>query len=162
MAQVFLGLGSNMNKTKNLVSALQVLETKFEVKKISDVYRSAAVGFDGADFFNLVVEVATELCVADLSLQLKKIEAEHGRCRDEKKFSARTLDIDILTYDQHIGVVSGVELPRHEIEKYAFVLRPLAEISGSDIHPQTGLSYAQLWQQFDPQLQPLTLVTLKP
>lgn len=160
MAQVFLGLGSNIDKNHNLASALQVLGQAFELVQVSDVYRSQAVGFDGADFFNLVVEIATELSVADLSQQLKAIEAEHGRCRGEEKFSARTLDIDILTYDQCVGVIDEVELPRDEIEKYAFVLRPLAEIAGQQLHPQLGLSYEQMWQQFDQQKQPLSRVEL--
>lgn len=160
MAQVFLGLGSNIDKRKNLNSALNILRQKFDVRQVSRVYRSAAVGFSGDDFFNLVVELQTDVLPPELLQQLKIIEAEHGRSRGEEKFSARTLDIDILTYEQQVGTVAGIELPRDEIVKYAFVLRPLAEIAGDQVHPQTGESFAQMWQQFDQQQQPLEEVQL--
>jgi len=80
---------------------------------------------------------------------LRAIEADHGRTRGEKKFASRTLDIDILTYGDHVGVLDGVELPRDEILKHAFVLRPLADIAPEVLHPILQKPYAQLLAEKD-------------
>ena len=60
-----------------------------------------------------------------------------------------TLDIDILTYDQCVGLVDGVALPRGEILFNAFVLWPLAEIAPDELHPLAALSYGELWQNYE-------------
>ncbi|PTB91687.1 2-amino-4-hydroxy-6-hydroxymethyldihydropteridine diphosphokinase, partial [Marinobacter sp. B9-2] len=78
----------------------------------------------------------------------KQLEAENGRRRDVPKFSARTLDLDILTYGDAVGRIEGVELPRGEILKNAFVLRPLADIAPEAVHPVCGKSYGQLWREY--------------
>ena len=95
-----------------------------------------------------MVGVATSLTLEDLSTQLKGVEDAHGRDRRSGKFSGRTLDIDILTYDDYVGVFGGVELPRGEISYNAFVLWPLSEVAGSELHPVTGCSYQQMWTDF--------------
>lgn len=78
---------------------------------------------------------------------MRDIEADHGRTRNEKKFASRTLDIDILTYGDALGVVDGVELPRDEILKHAFVLRPLADIAPQVLHPLLKRPYVELLQE---------------
>lgn len=144
MATVFLSLGSNIDRAHNIRSGLDRLAEIFAGLRLSPVYESEAVGFDGSPFLNLVVAIDTGLPVAQLADQLREIERSHGRVRGEKKFSSRTLDIDILTYDQQSGDVDGVKLPRGEILKHAFVLKPLADLAPDAVHPALKKSYREL------------------
>ncbi|MEP1213508.1 MAG: 2-amino-4-hydroxy-6-hydroxymethyldihydropteridine diphosphokinase [Marinobacter sp.] len=149
MPRVYISIGSNIDRERYITAALDALDHWFGRLLISSVYESESVGFDGSPFYNLVVGVDTELAVAELSVRFKQLEADNGRLRDVPKFSARTLDLDILTYDDEVGTVDGVELPRGEILKNAFVLLPLAEIAPADIHPVCGQRYHDLWQAYD-------------
>lgn len=149
MTCVYLGLGSNVDRHRHIRAALDALTELLGKLQISSVYESKSVGFDGSHFFNLVVSAETQLGVADLSEQLKKIEDNNGRKRSGPKFSPRTLDIDILMYGDFVGVESGVELPRAEITQNAFVLLPMAEIAPQVIHPVLKKSFAELWDGYD-------------
>ncbi len=149
MARVFLSLGSNIEHQRYITAALDALADQFGQLLISSVYESVSVGFDGDNFYNLVVGIDTALSVGELSVYLKALEDQHGRRRDCPRFSARTLDIDILTYDDITGSVGGVLLPRQEILENAFVLWPLAELVSDEKHPVVGLSYAELWRTYD-------------
>jgi len=155
MTHVFLGLGSNMEREKNIRSGLLALKSLFGALIVSPVYESESVGFKGSHFYNLVVSVNTDLSIAKLSESLKKIEDENGRVRTGPKFSPRTLDIDILTYGHFVGVESGVELPRAEITQNAFVLLPLSDIAPHELHPQLKKTYAELWQSYNKTAQQL-------
>lgn len=155
MTAIYLSLGSNVNRHKNIVAALDALSAMFGELQVSSVYESKSVGFDGSNFFNLVVGAETLLPIVELSEKLKRIEDDNGRKRNGPKFSPRTLDIDILTYGDFVGVESGVELPRAEITKNAFVLLPLAEIAPQLLHPQLQKSYQQLWGEYDQSSQSL-------
>lgn len=154
MARVYLSIGSNREREHHVTVALDALWQQFGELTISSVYDSEAVGFDGEAFLNLVVGLDTSWSVAALSDWLKSLEDRHGRKRNVPRFSARTLDIDILTVDQQVGRPAGVELPRGEILSNAFVLRPLAEIAPDERHPVDGRRYADLWAAYD-QHQPL-------
>lgn len=149
MTPVYLGLGSNIDRHKYITAGLNALAELFGKLQISPVYESKSVGFNGSNFFNLVVGIETELSIADLCEQLKKIEDRNDRVRTGSKFSPRTLDIDILTYGDFVGIESGIELPRAEITKNAFVLLPLAEIAPNELHPQLKKSYSELWNDYD-------------
>ncbi|MCK7552995.1 2-amino-4-hydroxy-6-hydroxymethyldihydropteridine diphosphokinase [Marinobacter goseongensis] len=147
-ARVYISIGSNINRELYISSALDALAEWFGELIISPVYESEAVGFDGSPFYNLVVGVDTHWSVGELSRRFKQLEADNGRRRNVPKFSARTLDLDILTYDNAVGEVDGVELPRSEILRNAFVLWPLAEVAPDALHPRCGQSYRQLWQDY--------------
>lgn len=149
MATVYLSLGSNIDREKNLSAGLDALVEAFGDLRMSQVYESEAVGFDGDNFYNLVAAIETDLSVAELALRLRNIEDANGRVRSGPKFSARTLDIDILTYDHLAGEVGGVKLPRGEILKNAFVLLPLSELAPDLVHPVQGKNYQQLWEEYD-------------
>jgi len=151
MAKAYLSLGSNIDRYRHISAALDALTARFGELEISPVYESEAVGFDGDNFLNLVVGIVTSLQVGDLSAELKAIEDRNGRLRTGPKFSARTLDIDILTVDQLQGEFDGVSLPRDEVEINAFVLRPLADVAGDVCHPATKLSYTTMWQAYNQQ-----------
>lgn len=148
-AQVFLSLGSNIDREHNIRSGLNALARIFTPLAISPVYESEAVGFDGDAFYNLVVGLKATLSVGELAACLKDIEKDHGRVRGEKKFSSRTLDIDILTYNDCVGEVDGVQLPRDEILKHAFVLKPLVDLAPDALHPETKTSYQALLKAAD-------------
>jgi 2-amino-4-hydroxy-6-hydroxymethyldihydropteridine diphosphokinase len=155
MAQVFLGLGSNIERERYLTAGLDALQGLFGELALSSVYDSAAVGFEGQPFLNMIVAVNTALTVNELATQLRHIEVEHGRPANATRFSARQLDIDILTYDDVVGVFDRVTLPRDEILENAFVLRPLAELVPTVLHPGVRRSYQSLWQAYDQSSQPL-------
>ncbi len=148
MARVYLSLGSNIDREHYITVCLDALTAHFGELLISSIYESEAVGFDGDAFLNLVVGIDTDLPVDDLYHQLRDIEHQNHRRRDIEKFSARTLDIDILTYDEQQGAFAGGVLPREEITRNAFVLWPLAEIAADELHPPTGKTYATLWAEY--------------
>ncbi|WP_445360613.1 2-amino-4-hydroxy-6-hydroxymethyldihydropteridine diphosphokinase [Microbulbifer sp. EKSA005] len=160
MAQVYLSLGSNINRAQYIRAALDALAGQFGELQVSRVFESEAVGFQGDNFYNLVVGLETDLPVGQLALCLRGIEDANGRLRSGPKFSARTLDIDILTYDHLTGTVDGVKLPRGEIVKNAFVLQPLAEIAPEVLHPVEQKTYRQLWNEYDQDSQKLWPVEL--
>lgn len=149
MARVYVSIGSNIDREHYITTALNALDEWFEELLISSVYESESVGFDGSPFYNLVVGLDTGLSVAELSARFKQLEVDNGRRRDVPKFSPRTLDLDILTYNNEVGRISGVELPRGEILENAFVLLPLAEIAPSAVHPVCGERYQVLWKAYD-------------
>lgn len=149
MAEVTLSLGSNIDRHHNIRAGLAALREHFGHVELSPVYESEAVGFDGEPFLNLVARIETDLSVGELSERLRAIEAEHGRVRGEAKYASRTLDIDILTYDDRVGVIDGVELPRGEILKHAFVLQPLADLLPDAVHPTEGRTYRELLSERD-------------
>lgn len=149
MAQVLLSLGSNIDRERYITKGLDALAELFGDLGLSSVYESESVGFNGSPFYNMVVAIQTELSVAELSRKLKQIEDENGRQRNGPRFCSRTLDIDILTYDDQVGEVDGVSLPRDEVDKNAFVLWPLAELMPDHYHPVRNLTYAGLWASYD-------------
>ncbi|WP_027857787.1 2-amino-4-hydroxy-6-hydroxymethyldihydropteridine diphosphokinase [Marinobacterium jannaschii] len=155
MAQVYVSIGSNMDRERYISSCLDALQKEFGALQLSSVYESEAVGFAGDPFLNMVAGFQTLLPVGELSVRLKQIEDEHDRCRQGPKFSGRTLDIDILTYDDCQGNCDGIQLPRDEITRNAFVLWPLAEIAAETCHPLSQQSYAQLWSDYDKSKQKL-------
>ncbi|MDF3031971.1 MAG: sulD [Moraxellaceae bacterium] len=155
MPRVYLSLGSNVDRERHIRSAVQELEERYGFMLVSPVYESVAVGFAGENFYNLVVGIDTDETVAELAATLRAIEDANGRVRSGPRFSSRTLDIDILTYGNACGEIDGVQLPRAEILKNAFVLRPLADIAGSDRHPETARPFAEHWDAYDQSRQKL-------
>jgi 2-amino-4-hydroxy-6-hydroxymethyldihydropteridine diphosphokinase len=155
MTRVYLSLGSNIDREYNLAGGLNALACKLGHLTLSQVYESEAVGFDGAPFLNLVVTFETTRKVRDLVAFFHQVEADHGRVRGKKRCASRTLDIDILTYGDVVGEVDGVILPRNEILRYAFVLKPLCDLAGDEKHPVLHKTYCQLLTEADFSEQPL-------
>jgi 2-amino-4-hydroxy-6-hydroxymethyldihydropteridine diphosphokinase len=116
---VFIGAGSNIDPEKNILKALKMLSSKMEIKDISTVYRTEAIG-GGPDFYNCVIEAETELPFEELKKELQEIEAELGRVREEDKYAPRQIDLDILIYREIAGP---------EIEERAFIAEGLAELA---------------------------------
>lgn len=159
MAQIFISIGSNVNKEHYIKAALAILPQHFENVSYSSIFESESVGFEGNNFYNLVAAATTNLPLDVVCARLKQIEREHGRTPNDKKFSPRTLDLDLLFFDDVI-CDSPAQLPRDEITKNAFVLWPLAEIASDFIHPVVNVSIGQLWQAYDKNTQKLWKVEI--
>ncbi len=158
MAHAYLSLGSNIDPEKNLQAAIVDLRVQFGMVVLSSVYRCPAIGFDGPDFLNMAAIIETTMSPVDLNDWLHALEDRHGRRRDQPRFASRTLDIDIVLYDDLILRGAGnLELPRKEL-KHAFVLCPLAEIAPQLIHPLLQKPLAQLWSEFEMGSEPLQRV----
>ena len=156
MAQhvILISIGSNIERERYTRQSVVALKQHFSNVTVSSVYESEAVGFNGNPFYNLVARAETDMSVDDVCNILKTIEKENGRVHSAKKFCARTLDLDLLTFDDRV-INEPVVLPRDEITFNAFVLWPLAELVPNDTHPVTKQSYAYMWQEFDKQKQQL-------
>ena len=155
MALLALSLGSNIDAPNNIRKAVRALRHEFDALKCSSVYESEAIGFVGANFLNLVAIIETTADLSSISSFLKLLEDRFGRNREQPRFSARTLDVDILFYGDEKTKSDEIELPKEEITQYAFVLQPLAELLPDRIHGFTGLTYADLWDEFDQSSQQL-------
>lgn len=154
MAEIFVSIGSNVDPDRNVRSALRSLRRHFAGVRRSAVYESRAVGFSGANFLNLVVAATTSLTPLQTTAALREIEAEHGRDRSLPRFGPRTLDLDLLLYDDLV-CESPLHLPRPEISQHAFVLAPLADLVPERRHPLLGQTFGELWRRFDATDQPL-------
>ena len=158
MHTALLSLGSNLDPQQNLRAAAAALRERFGEVAFSDVLHSPAVGFDGPDFLNAAAIVRTDLDVFALDAWLHELEAERGRVRGAQRFASRTLDIDIVFYDDLIlapAQDSHLQLPRTELQ-YAFVLQPLAQIASDFRDPLSGRTLAQLWIDHPQHATPLT------
>ena len=120
----FLSIGSNIEATKNIDFAIYELGLILSNIEISSYYKNRAVGFEGDDFINLVIAGDSSLGFEELNINLKKIEDLSGRNRSAPKFSARTLDIDIVLQIDDDEIIFESE----EISKYDFVSKPLKEL----------------------------------
>jgi len=158
MAQVFIGLGSSINKAENIHSGIVALRAEFGVLALSPVYESEAIGFSGVNFYNLVVELQTDIGIYELNKKLKNIEVKHGRPEHALKFAPRTLDLDLLLYGKQID--PKIDLPRAEILKNAFVLKPLAALAPTLTHPILGETYQTLWRNYPQEKQKLWKISL--
>lgn len=155
---MYISLGSNIEREANTRAGVMALREHYGELTLSSVYESESIGFAGGSFYNMVIGLQTSEPPGRVVQVLKQIEEQHGRLRQAKKLSSRTLDLDLLLYDDQVIHEAGVQIPRDEILKHAFVLWPLAEIAPQLRHPQQGQSYAELWRDFDKSKQQLKVV----
>ena len=148
MSIVYLGLGSNIDARANLSSGIDVLRQTFNRVECSPVYQTAAFGFEGNDFINLVAAVETDISPLELKHFLNGLEDQHDRNRQSPKFSDRTLDIDILLYDDLYLISPELSIPHGDILEAAHVLKPLADLAPDLIHPVCRKAMIELWSVF--------------
>lgn len=156
MAIVYLGLGSNSDPQDNLRLGMRELRQRFDVRSVSYVYRNKAQGFSGADFLNAVACIETTCTPLDVCRVLDDIHDTVGRIRGSDAFVSRTLDIDLLLYEDLIRHEPPVRVPRDDVLAYAFVLGPLIEIAPDYVHPKTGKSLQLHWDALDKSTHPLS------
>ena len=146
MPTAYLSLGSNQDPLEHLTLARAQLQVRFGELRVSPLYRTPAVGFEGPDFLNAAVILDTSLGPAGLNDWLHALEDAHGRRRDQPRFSDRPLDIDIVFYDfVQMRGPGHLEVPRPEL-KYAFVLKPLADLAPDFRVPGDGRTLRELWR----------------
>ena len=155
LTEIYLGLGSNVEREKHLCAGLDALAEFLQGMQCSAVFESQPVGIKSGPFFNLVVSAKTDFPLIELSRRLKLIEADNGRYAHDRK--GLPLDIDVLLYGDRVGNFDGLILPRAEILKNAFVLWPLSLIAPDNVHPGVGKTLAQMWAdaQIDQVLAPV-------
>lgn len=136
----YLSLGSNLgNRLENLQKAIDIIADKVGmVQQISKVYETASWGFDSTNFLNICVKVSTYHPPEKLLKILQSIEKSLGRIRDtSESYSARTIDIDVLLFDDEIIFSQTLTVPHPKMLERKFVLVPLADIAKSIFHPIT-------------------------
>ena len=134
----YLSLGSNQgNKLVNLQEAINSIAEKIgAVIKISAIYKTAAWGFESDDFYNCCIKISTSLNPESLLTKIHEIEFSMGRIRtNEKEYKARTIDIDVLLFDEEIIFSKDLIVPHKNMLERKFVMVPLAEIAPNLIHP---------------------------
>lgn len=145
MVRCYISIGSNIDADRNVLSAIDALRHRFGDCDVSPLYKTPAEGFDGDDFVNAVVGFSTDCPAEEVFLILRQIEDAHGRVRGQEKFSPRTLDLDLLLYGEAIIQADRFDVPRDEIERYPFVLKPLCDLCPDCLYPLTGESYQSMW-----------------
>ena len=134
--EAYLNIGSNIEPRRNLPLAIRLLRQYGQVKGISNVWESHAFGSNGPDFLNACILFLTSLNAHDLKEQvIRPIETELGRVRSPDKYAPRTIDIDIVLFDD--------EPFGWEFWSNAFVVVPLADLLPDFHHP---LNYEKLAQ----------------
>ena len=161
MAAVFLGIGSNESAEENLRLAIRELGNRYGNLDLSPVYKSASVGFNGADFLNLVLRFESDESALSICNEIELIHNLAGRRRGSNKWESRPLDIDLLLYNDLILDERPVRIPRDDILEYSFVLRPIAELAPAQVHPVTGKTLLEHWQEFDAKSHPLEKINVE-
>ncbi|WP_146907203.1 2-amino-4-hydroxy-6-hydroxymethyldihydropteridine diphosphokinase [Arenimonas daejeonensis] len=145
MSTAWLSLGSNVEPERHLRAAAAALRERFGAVRFSPVYRTPAVGFEGPDFLNCAAAIETDLDPQALNTWLHALEDMQGRDRSGPRFSSRTLDIDIVLFDDQVLEGPGnLQIPRKELQ-HAFVLKPLCDLAPELRLPGSGRRLAELW-----------------
>ncbi|MBI4430658.1 MAG: dihydroneopterin aldolase [Candidatus Omnitrophica bacterium] len=134
---VYLSIGSNIDPERNIGEAIRLLQESFFVNEVSQIYETLPYGAaNQPKYWNLIMELRTELSETELKDQLLHLENHLGRIRSEDKFASRNIDIDILIFGKHWHTGSASE--ESSLVDRAFILVPLAEIRPDLIEPGTG------------------------
>lgn len=150
MSLVSFSIGSNIDREKNIGFAIKALREKFNSVSFSPLYETKTVGFKGGNFFNLVGQFETTLAVQDIKELFVQLEQHSGRPLFHQRFGDRTLDLDLLLYDDLVYKDEQITLPHPDVLAYDFVLMPLSQMMPDYILPGTGETIASLWAQRTP------------
>lgn len=155
MPRVFVAAGSNVEPERNLAVAAAALAEAFSGTRFSPAYRNRAAGFEGADFINWVATFETGLPVREVLERLRAIETLCGRPRDAARWAPRSMDLDLLLYNDLVCDEPDLRLPRPDLLRRAYMLGPLADLAPELRHPTAGATIAELWARFDRTSHPL-------
>ena len=147
MNAAFLCLGGNMgDRLANLVQAKElIIEAGISITAQSAIYETQAWGSkDAPDYYNQCIKAETDLLAFELMQKLLDIEKRMGRVRSNDKNTSRTMDIDLLLYNDSIINDFNVEVPHPRMHLRQFVLKPLSEIAAKEIHPVLHKTIGQL------------------
>ena len=133
--RVWVSLGSNQERERSLGIAVAALRAHYGELRLSPVYESAAQGFSGEPFLNLVAGFETTEDVEEVRRRLRAIEDAAGRVRGPDKFAPRTLDLDLLLYGDEVIRHERLTVPHYGMKEREFVLLPLAEIAPALVLP---------------------------
>jgi len=158
LTQVYLGLGSNIERETHLQAGLDALAAFLVEIRCSAVFESQPVGIKSGPFFNFVVSAYTDLPLIELDRRLKFIEADNGRYAPDRR--GLPLDIDVLLFGDRVEKTAEYTLPRPDLLKRPFMLGPLAEIAPEVMHPTANMTIGQLWDAFDRDAHPLVPVDI--
>jgi 2-amino-4-hydroxy-6-hydroxymethyldihydropteridine diphosphokinase len=149
VTSVFVAAGSNVEPVANLRRALDELGRHYPGLRCSRAYRNRALGFEGEDFVNLVLGFETDDGVQQVIGRLQQAEAACGRARNDPRWAPRSMDLDILLYGDLVCKEPGLELPRPDLVRRAYMLGPMAELAAGVVHPVLGSTMGELWSAFD-------------
>ena len=138
--EVYIALGSNVEPEKNIVQACTLLSEKVSLRSVSTFYRSKALERpEQSDYRNGVIRVATPLTPLRLKFDvLREIEGQLGRVRTEDRYTSRTIDLDILVFDDCVINEENLVLPDPELRERPFIAVPLLELAPDLVLPDTG------------------------
>jgi 2-amino-4-hydroxy-6-hydroxymethyldihydropteridine diphosphokinase len=159
--RAYVAAGSNVEPLRNLRRALDALAERHPALRTSPAYRNPAAGFAGEEFVNLVVELDVPGDVRELLRELHAVEERCGRPRLAPKWAPRAMDLDVLLFGDRVIVEPGIEVPRPDLVRRAYMLKPMADLAPGLRHPTLGATMAELWQRFDPAAHPLAPVDLE-
>ena len=140
-------LGSNLGKREKWISsAIQQMDSFIGcVDSVSKIYESEPWGFEAEQpFLNQAVKVRSDLGPRSLLVAIQQIEGSLGRTRDTLEYASRTIDIDILTWQNRIFWTRKLQVPHIQLQHRKFALLPLIELIGDGQHPLLKKSYTQL------------------
>jgi 2-amino-4-hydroxy-6-hydroxymethyldihydropteridine diphosphokinase len=148
MNAAFLCLGGNMgDRLANLALAKELItEAGITIKAQSAIYETEAWGGvkEAPDYYNQCIKVECDLMAFELMQKLLDIEKRMGRVRSNDKNMSRTMDIDLLLYNDSIINDFNVEVPHPRMHLRQFVLKPLSEIAAKEVHPVLHRTIGQL------------------
>ena len=144
---IYVGIGSNCEREAMLLAAYQCLKNYFTDICLSPVYRSKAVGFVGNDFYNAVIGFSTNKSLPKVNKILQQIQFDLDPVARTHSDEYCKIDLDLLLYGDITVTTAEYVLPRSDIMKYAFVLKPLADIAPASKHPQLAKTYKTLWDE---------------
>jgi 2-amino-4-hydroxy-6-hydroxymethyldihydropteridine diphosphokinase len=152
--------GSNLDAGRYLAIAAHALKERHPGARVSRCYRNRAIGFEGPDFINFVVELPVAGTPALLKGELECVETLCGRERGAPKWAPRAMDLDVLLFGDVVQDTPGLVLPRPELLRWGFMLGPLAELAPHLLHPVQSRRIGDLWDGFDQGMHPLLPVAL--
>lgn len=148
MAIVYLGIGSNVGDRQAAIKrALEILKENedIDVLAVSSIIETEPVGGPPqGNFLNGAIKIKTDLLPLELISQLRMIERRLGRQKDLPVNHPRTMDLDILFYDDVVADGKNLKIPHPRAAERRFVLEPLSEIAPDLVHPRLGKSVKEL------------------